>query len=165
MIKIKKNTFQLNKGFTLLELILVIGILAILGTAGFGIYFNFQLNIKVEEEGNKIQSILRQAQQKAISGEENSQWGIRFVYSQTGFQYYDIFWGTSYLTGTTTEKFYLPSGVEFTNPLASSTIDIIFNKRTGEVATSSPVIISVKTTTSDIVKNITITPKGLISRD
>ncbi len=155
----------MNKAFTLLELILVIGILSILATAGFNIYYNFQLNIKVEEEGNKIQSVLRQVQQKAISGEESSQWGIRFVYPQTGDQYYDAFWGANYSTGTTTERFYLSSGVEFTNPSASSTIDIIFNKRTGEVATSSPVIISVKTITSDIIKNITITPKGLISRD
>lgn len=153
------------KGFTLLELILVIGILMILGTAGFGIYYNFQLNIKIEEEGNKIQSVLRQAQQKAISGEENSQWGIRFVYPQTGDHYYDMFWGVNYSTGTTTEKIYFPGGVEFVNPSASSTIDIIFNKRTGEVATSSPIIISVKTTTSNIIKNITITPKGLISKD
>lgn len=153
------------KAFTLLELILVIGILAVLGAAGFGFYYNFQLNIKIEEEGNKIQNVLRGIQQKAISGEENSQWGVRFVYPQNGDQYYDSFLGADYLTGTTTERFYLSSGVIFTNPSASSTIDVIFSKRFGEVATSSPIIISIKTATSDIAKNITITPKGLITRD
>ena len=80
------------RGFTLLELILVIGILAILGTVGFNFYFNFQVDVKVDEEINRIQQILRQVQQKAVSGEKREQsGGIRFTNNTANDQHYDVF--------------------------------------------------------------------------
>jgi prepilin-type N-terminal cleavage/methylation domain-containing protein len=60
------------KGFTLLEIILTMAILAILAAAGFGLYYGFQTNIKVDEEAQKISDILRQAQANAISGEQGA---------------------------------------------------------------------------------------------
>ncbi len=152
------------RGFTLLELILVIGILAILGTVGFNFYFNFQIDVKVDEEINRIQQILRQVQQKAVSGEEGANWGIRFVNNTTDDQHYDVFWGNSFSSGTSTDSYYLPSGVIFTTPSSSSTLDLIFNKRTGESSSSSIITITIQTETLSVSKSVSITPKGLISR-
>ncbi len=152
------------RGFTLLELILVIGILAILGTVGFNFYFNFQVDVKVDEEINRIQQILRQVQQKAVSGEEGAKWGIRFTNNTANDQHYDVFWGDSFSASTSTDIYYLPSGVVFTTPSSSSTLDVIFNKRTGESASSSIITITIQTETSDVSKSVSVTPKGLISR-
>ena len=152
------------RGFTLLELILVVGILAILGTVGFNFYFNFQIDVKVDEEINRLQQVLRQIQQKAVSGEEGAKWGIRFVNNTADDQHYDVFWGDSFSAGTSTDIYYLPSGVIFTTPSTSSTLDVIFNKRTGESASSSIVTIIIQAETSDVSKSVSITPKGLISR-
>ena len=158
-----KNNPRLVWGFTLLEIILTMGILAILATAGFGLYYGFQANIKIDETADNISSILRAARANSISGEQGAQWGIRFVYPQTGDSYYDVFWGESYVNATTTERNFLMTGVIFTNPAASSTLDVIFSRRSGSLANSSTtLIVSVKNEADDIVKNVFIEPNGLI---
>ena len=150
------------KAFTLLELILTMTVLMILAAVAFNSYYNFQLEIKVDEEANRIKQILRQVQQKAISGEQSAKWGVRFINATTSNQYYDVFYGDGYAAGTSTERYYLAEGIDFTSPASSSTLDAIFNKRTGTNSSSSAITISVKTQTSDIIKNVTITTKGLI---
>jgi len=75
------------KAFTLLELILTMAVLMILAAVAFDSYYNFQLEIKVDEEANRIKQILRQVQQKAISGEQSAKWGVRFVNATTSNQY------------------------------------------------------------------------------
>lgn len=162
------STYQLKnlktniKAFTLIELVLAIAILGILGGITFNIYSNFQLDVKIDEEANRIKYVLRQAQSKAINGENSASWGVRFVYPAVGDGYYDFFWGNSYLTGTTTDRYFLPTGVIFTNPPSGSDLDIIFNKRTGESASSSAITVSIKTAVSEITKNISVSIKGLI---
>lgn len=153
------------RAFTLIELILVIGILGILSGIGFNVYYNFYANVKVDEEANKIVEVLRGTRQKAINGENLSAWGVRFAYPTSSDSYYDVFEGTSYSSGTSTDKYYLPNGVSFVNPSASSTIDAVFNVRSGGVSTSSNISITVRSIIASSTKNITITPKGLISRD
>lgn len=153
------------KGFTLLELLLVMAILAILASFGFGFYYNFQLDVKINEEADRIKYVLRQTQQNAISGEYNSKWGVRFVNATTSIpdnRYYDVFYGNTYENGTSTDRYYLAQGVDFVSPASSSTLDVIFNKRNGNSASSSDIVITIKTETSDITKSIIVTPKGLI---
>lgn len=150
------------KGFTLIELILTIAILAILSGIAFNIYSNFQLNVKADEEINKIKSVLREAQAKAMSGENSASWGVRFFHPASGSQYYELFWGNSYAVGTTTESYFLQSGVDFVSPASEENLDVIFVKRTGGSASSSAITVSVKTSVSDITKSVSVTPKGLI---
>jgi prepilin-type N-terminal cleavage/methylation domain-containing protein len=151
------------RGFTLLEIILTMSILAILATAGFGLYYGFQTNIKVDEVASNIATILRHARANSISGEQGAKWGVRFVYPQTGDSYYDVFWGENYASATTTERDFLTTGVIFTNPAASSTLDVIFSRRSGSLANSATTLtVSIKNEAGDIVKNVIIEPNGLI---
>ena len=149
------------RGFTLIELVLAIAILGILSGITFSIYSNFQWDVKIDEEANHIKYVLRQAQSKAIFGENSASWGVRFVNPSASAQYYNLFWGDSFAVGTTTDQYFLPAGVIFTNPPSGSNLDAIFSKRSG-AASSSAITIGIKTTVSDITKNIFVSPKGLI---
>ena len=150
------------KAFTLIELILTIAILGILSGIIFNIYSNFQWDVKIDEEANRIKYVLRQAQSKAITGENNASWGVRFVNPLSGAQYYNLFWGDSFAVGTTTDQNFLSSDIMFINPSSGLNLDVIFNKRSGNSASSSAITVSIKTTVSDITKNISVSPKGLI---
>ena len=133
--------------------------MAILGTVGFNFYFNFQVDVKVDEEINRIHQC--QVQQKAVSGKEGAKWGIDLPIIPND-QHYDVL-GRQFSASTSTDIYYLPSGVVL-RLSSSSTLDVIFNKRTGESASSSIITITIQTETSDVSKSVSVTPKGLISR-
>ena len=150
------------RAFTLIEIILVIAVLSILGGIAFNIYSNFQWDVKIDEEANRIKYVLRQAQAKAINGENGSSWGLRFFHPASGAQYYELFQGNSYAVGTTTESYFLSGGTEFVNPASGSNIDVVFIKRTGILSGGSAITLTIKTSISDIERNISISLKGLI---
>ena len=76
--------FDAEKGFSLLELIISLAIIALLGSlAGLGLV-NYQRSIAADAAAREIVGQLRLTQRKAVSGEDgdlNGQgdsWGIRF---------------------------------------------------------------------------------------
>ena len=76
--------FDAEKGFSLLELIISLAIIALLGSlAGLGLV-NYQRSMAADTTAREIVGQLRLAQRKAVSGEDgdlNGQgdsWGIRF---------------------------------------------------------------------------------------
>ncbi len=121
-----------SKGFSLLELMLVVGILAILGTAGFGMYHNFVKNVELSSMAQTIRTDLKTARSKAQAGTENYRWGIHFVNSTN--DYYEIFsTPTNYADGATEvrDTVYLRGGVTFSNPTEGNTTDVVFVKISG----------------------------------
>ena len=67
----KKNV----QGFTLIELILVIGLVAVIGATASPFLSNFILRNNYETTTDKLVSSLRKAQQYSIQGKQDSVWG------------------------------------------------------------------------------------------
>ena len=56
-------------GFTLIELIVVIGILALVATVGFVLYRDYTRKQTVVQAGRSVQTVLVRTRQRALSGE------------------------------------------------------------------------------------------------
>lgn len=168
MSKVKSKKLKVSNGFTLLELLLVVGIMAVI----FGLALPFALNTKFTNEldaaTENLITTLKEAQSQSIAGEGDVPYG---VYFDTGAspKTYTIYKGTSYAdrdasfnTGGygTTE---LPKNAIITfAPAAWTSNEITFARLTGK-----PLDTTVgKTITLNIPgigsKTITITPEGVI---
>lgn len=158
----QKIKFWQGEGFTLLEILLVVGILVVISTISFSTYTGYRTNVEAGEEINKIRSILRNAQGKAIVFEQNSQWGVRFSNPVAGDPIYELFRGSSY-PGTIQETVYLSSRFLFLAPTSGAVQDIIFEKRSGKSTNASTITISIGPRSGTLpIMNLTITREGKI---
>jgi prepilin-type N-terminal cleavage/methylation domain-containing protein len=71
----KKNNFK--KGFTLIELLLVIALVLILGISTSAFFGRFYYQMSVRDASEAIVGAIREAQSLAMSGKNNSSWGVK----------------------------------------------------------------------------------------
>lgn len=139
-------------GFSLIELLLVISILAILSTMTIGYYRNYAKSKELDLAYKNLTFHLKDVQGKAVNGEDQLKWGIHFV--DTTIDYYEIFsTATNYAGGTVIDTYYFPSNVAYSGAVS----DIIFDRITGTTSANTVTIISEGSS-----KTVTITAQGNI---
>ena len=144
-----------NRGFTLLEILIVISILVIISSIGVGSYLNYARNIEINSVTQNVIFDLKQTQSKAMTGEGSFKWGVHFVNSTR--DYYEIFsTPTDYsdVSKVTTATNYLSSSISFSNPAEGFTKDIIFNKISGGTVATSIVLSSQYNTSTISISSI-----------
>lgn len=149
------------KGFSLLELMLIMGILAIVSGIALlnlpGLRSRNALNFATDE----LVAHLRDAQQRAMSQDQSSQWGVHLAGIAGDADWYEIFYGADYISGTKYARVPLPSNLKFLEPSEGSSKDVIFFKITGAAASTS---IRVSLIDNESVFNtISVTSAGVIS--
>jgi prepilin-type N-terminal cleavage/methylation domain-containing protein len=130
-----------SKGFSLIELMLVISVLVILSSIGVGSYINYAKSVEINSVTQALVFDLKQAQSKAMTGEGGLKWGIHAVNGVK--DYYEIFsTPTDYSSASKViiSTNYLQSNVNFTDPVSDSTKDIIFNKISGSTTGASLIV-------------------------
>jgi len=146
---------QKNSGFTLVELLTILGILIIITVTTVPAYRNFQKESDLTNSAEEIINILRVAQSKTLASEQDSQWGVYFS-TTTAPNQYTLFKGVDYASRDTffDQNYTLSSSVE-TNEinLTGSDSEVVFNKLTG--TTSNYGSISLRLIT-DVSKTKTI---------
>lgn len=131
----------MQRGFTILELIISLGIIAALAAASTIYLAQYQRSVTLDAAAKDIVSRLRLAQGRSVAGEDGDRdgrrdkWGIRF--SNNAQDSYMVFYGAAYSTASTTETVTLPSGIVFTDPAESTNEDIIFTAITGTTTAAS----------------------------
>lgn len=121
-----------RKAFTVIEVLIAIGIIAVLAAISVPTANVFLSRTELNSEALKITDSLRRARSQAMSGREDSAWGVHFTSSN-----YTVFRGSSYNPSEAfNETFTLPGILT----LSAITIngggsDIIFNRVTGSTST------------------------------
>jgi len=141
-------------GFTFIEFILVLIITVILAAVGFVNVVNYKQRQNLSFAGQEIIEVLRNAQNRSLSQESGSRWGVYFGNPATGTAFYDLFLGAAYSTSGIVSRNVLPSGIQFNIPASGASSSAIFSPLTGLPNSSTTIkisLISIPTASATII--------------
>jgi len=154
MLNIKINS---NKGLTLVEVLVVIGVMALIVGIVFGSFNSFRGTKSVSIDAETVVEILRQARNETLSSKNAGAYGVKFATSTM-----TIFLAPTYVAGTATNRDFTLSSPKtvLTLSLTGGGSTIVFNKLTGE--TSQNGTIAVSSSVASSTKTVTIYKTGLV---
>lgn len=144
-----------QKGFTLIEMIIVVGITAVLAVIGATNYFGYRNRVLIEGEGSKAVEYFREAITRARSQQDNVTWAIHINNGAT--DYYELI-----SSSTPVDRRYIASGVTFTATTTSATSTLVGGTTRAPLA--SPINIGFIVTGSSLSEEITIGTDGKVTR-
>ena len=119
-----------NKGFTLIEILIVIVILAIISTTAVLSYITFLTDTNLQSSIQTISSIVKTAQDNSINSfNGNPEWGIYFTQNNI-----TLFEGNSYSSDSNTNRVYtLPTDIGISNISPTTSNPIVFEGPMGNL--------------------------------
>lgn len=149
----------MQKGFSLLELVIAVSILTLVGALVLVSFINSRNVRDLDSYGQNILSVLQLAQSRALAGEANTIWGVHLEQSQVV-----LFRDVYYFGGNFNEYYTLPNNLEIVSvALAGGGQEVIFNRLDGKTAESGSFVLRVKDSTSNTFP-VTIDPSGKVFR-
>lgn len=145
------------KGFTIIEVVIVIVILAVLTAMAITSFSGFRQNQLLNSDVNKAISVINEARSKTLSSQDFSQYGVHFEASQIV-----VFKGATYVASSpdnatsTLSSFIEISGIS----LNGGGSDVVFQKLTGKTDNYGTITFRVKANTGK-TKMISIKSTGI----
>ena len=161
MICSTEKYFQKNKtikkGFTLSEVLVVLGMLSVISVVVFSIFITFRKSQSLDLDVETIVETLNQARSQTLSSYNGSVYGVHFIYPKI-----ILFTGNTYSANDSLNKEILlnASNVTLTTSLVGGGSDVIFNRLTGSTAQSGTIVLSAPSISK--TKTINIYSTGLI---
>ncbi|EKD46877.1 MAG: hypothetical protein ACD_67C00030G0002 [uncultured bacterium] len=151
MLKKIHNNKRTKKGFTLIEVMLVLALIVIISGISAPVYQSFQLKNNLDVGVNATVQTLRRAQLLSQSGEGDSNWGVHI---ESGGA--TLFKGADYATRETSfdEIFEISEDI-----VVAGMQNIVYSKLSGEPQTSGNIVL---TTSTNETETININSKGMI---
>lgn len=147
--------------FTLIEVMVTVGVLSILTTVSFLSLVSYKSNKNFHLDSEAVYNLIASAQTRAMYQEDTDYaWGVKLTNSTTSNDFYEIFSGSSYSASSVVEKREISSASDFTNPASGFSKTIIFTARSG---TSSPNSIAIKKKNSGDINIVSVSSSGRIS--
>ncbi len=111
-----------------MELVIVIGLMAMIGALAFASFATSRRVRDVVTSGQNTLSVLRTAQTRAVAGQDNLPWGVRLESGR-----FILFSGASFASSSNTTIYTLPASVQITNiALAGGAQEIVFHRLDGK---------------------------------
>ncbi len=121
----------MQRGVTLIELLVVMGLMIVIGTIGYTSLTISRDKLNLSANTQTLYDYARSTHQRAVNQQDDSAWGIRAQGIAVGRDYYLVFRGSSFDVNNVTDIISMPVNVQFIDPPAGSSKDIIFSKLTG----------------------------------
>jgi prepilin-type N-terminal cleavage/methylation domain-containing protein len=150
MLRFKKH--HKHRGFTLLEMLLSVALMAVISGIGTPIYQSFQNRNDLDIAANSVVQSIRRAQMLSQAGAGDSTWGVHVESGSI-----TLFRGTSYASRSTDvdEVFSMPTAI-----VSSGISDVVFDVLTGEPQTTGTLTL---TSQANEIRTITINEKGMVT--
>jgi type II secretory pathway pseudopilin PulG len=151
-----------RRGFSLVELVAVIGIAIILATVAFIYVGGRQGTSELDASASQIVALLRQAQQNALASASSTPWGVHFDNTTSTTAYFALYASSTWSPAAEVSRASLSSRISYsTSSLAvGQTRNVLFAQGTGRVATSTSIAIRVNG--SNRAYQIDVSPSGLV---
>ena len=144
------------KGFTLLEILISIAVISVISVLVVSGFSSFRESAQLNEAQSQILGVLRDARNRTLSSEKNTQYGVHFETSQIV-----LFSGSSYSFGLTSNEPHLfPPITRISSISLGGPVDIVFARLSGSVSASGTITIESISNTSK-TKTITIISSGI----
>lgn len=167
---------QQNKsasGFTLVELIITFGIMAVVATIGMANYFGERGARRLQVSTEILVRELNFTMERSRAQEDGKQWWIHFDNSVgNGNDFYAVCYGVYTASaancalegGSESKRTSLGTGLDFTNPSELEAFkDIVFAKATGLLVSPTAVTITISSAAGAGSSTITVNPNGSIT--
>ncbi|MFA6552960.1 MAG: GspH/FimT family pseudopilin [Patescibacteria group bacterium] len=140
-------------GFSLIELLIVIGVLVLVAGLSIPFYQSFQVSSNLDNTTGEVTSALRRVQGMAMGSQQWSPWGIHLESRR-----YILFAGAAYAAGDpTNEVFTIPQNITISTTTGT---DIIFSRVKGETSNTGTVTLRSSNNESS---TLTINSQGIIN--
>ncbi len=152
----KKN----NRGFTAIEILLVVVIMTILSTIVISTFISFRKNQSLQRDTELIVETLNQARNQTISSKNLVEYGVHFASTSI-----TIFTGATYSAGASGNQVYNlnPADTIITLGLNGGGSSVVFKRLTGETSQNGTVVVSSSGLSQ--TKTVTIYGTGVIESD
>jgi prepilin-type N-terminal cleavage/methylation domain-containing protein len=152
-----------RSGFSLIELLIVVGITIVITTAGYLVMSRRPATTELQAGTSTAVALVREAQQKALTNASSTRWGVRFNNTTSTMPSLQLFASSSYDGARIANYVALPSRISFesTSLLPGATRDIIFATGTGFPVATSSVVLRVRQGTEGFT--LTISNVGVVT--
>lgn len=133
----------LRKGTTLIELLIVIGIIGILASVTFLSLFGARKQNDLNGTSQNIAALLREARSRSVAQSLSTSWGVHFENSTATSPFYALFFSAEYGPTVTIGYYRLPSSVGYASLSipSGSFKEVTFSQLNGLASVSTSVSI------------------------
>lgn len=152
---VDNRVWIMQKGFTIIELLVVLAIFGILAAFSYSSFVEYRDVQRSRTVVVDISSILKETKQRTLSSETDTQFGIHFSTSSL-----TIFEGAIYNPSLSSNRVHVFSGTDIKAQLSDSSSQIIFSRLTGVPSATGTIAIGHKSLNS--TTTLTVQGSGLV---